>query len=387
METAELNSPAFWESGTHHVARDPRNPMADAGLATWLESRFTETGICAFRTSGSEGSPKWVLLRKAAFRISADAVNAHFGVTPGDAWLIGLPEHHVGGFSIHARAWRSGSAVHRFERKWEPSAFVQTVLDQGITLTSLVPAQVHDLVSAGLAAPPKLRAIAVGGGGMSQSLASRARTLGWPVFQSYGMTEAASQIATQPMDSADPTRLEVLPHWQLSTDENQRLIVRGPALALGYARFHRDAWEFEPIDSETGLATRDRVQLDAHHGRVWLTFLGREREWVKILGELVHLAPIQSRIHQIAAELGWSSPPFVVALSDSRADSKLVLALEAGHPAPNELLARYHQEATSIERIPEHRRVAAFPRSHLGKIQWSELIALLSGTDKASPLA
>ena len=66
--------------------------------------------------------------------------------------------------------------------------------------SSLVPAQVLDLVRAGLRPPPVLRAIVVGGGAISAELYRDARALGWPVLPSYGMTECCSQIATATHD-------------------------------------------------------------------------------------------------------------------------------------------------------------------------------------------
>ena len=72
--------------------------------------------------------------------------------------------------------------------------------DRGVTHTSLVPTQVHDLVKADLRAPETLKAIVVGGGHLDAATGRLARTLGWPVLASYGMTEAASQIATQTLE-------------------------------------------------------------------------------------------------------------------------------------------------------------------------------------------
>lgn len=378
MAIFDLASSSFWESRTPFVARDPRRPADGEALESWLEAEFPDQASMAFQTSGSEGQAKWVILTRRGFLISAEAVNRHFQVTSEDRWLIAIPEHHVGGFAIHARSFRSGSAVARFDARWDPGAFGRALRDYEISLTSLVPTQVHDLVRCKVQAPPKLRAIAVGGGGMSTELVRAAKELGWPVIQSYGMTEAASQIATQPLESADPTVLEILPHWRLSTEADGRLTVWGEALAVGYAQRQGDSWTFDAIDHKQGLTTRDRVDLFTREGGPsFLTFLGRDRDWVKILGELVHLTPLQRRIDQIANDLGWPVAPVLLAMPDSRTGSKLMLVTEATQPEVKDIVDRYHKSAPSIHRIAGHQGVTCFPRSDLGKIQTAKLEAML----------
>ncbi len=81
--------------------------------------------------------------------------------------------------------------------------FAEEMNEGAVTLTSLVPTQVHDLVQCALACPPSLRAVVVGGAELDPVLGERARELGWPVLQSYGMTEAASQVATASLASLD----------------------------------------------------------------------------------------------------------------------------------------------------------------------------------------
>ncbi|HYF37054.1 MAG TPA: AMP-binding protein, partial [Prosthecobacter sp.] len=161
----------FWSGNENYVAA---NAAAAQGLTAFAEASELR-GMCFFQTSGSEGLPKWVALKKEAFLTSGRAVNAHFEITAHDRWLVALPLHHVGGFAIYARAALSGSPVFQWQApKWNPADFVQVCEEQGITLVSLVPAQVHDLVREKLPCPPSLRAAIIGGGGMSQGLADQA---------------------------------------------------------------------------------------------------------------------------------------------------------------------------------------------------------------------
>lgn len=364
----------FWESDALHVAVNPHQPADSAGLEAFADSVGLRR-TCFFQTSGSEGVPKWVALAKEAFLISANAVNAHFRVTRSDRWLIALPLHHVGGFSILARAHLSGSSVTHSDTSWSPEDFVRRIQHQGVTLVSVVPTQVHDLVQRKLASPAPLRAAIVGGGGMSRELAEAARSLGWPVYQSYGMTEAASQIATQPLQDDLPSEcLEILPHWQAERDDSGRLAIRGPALAKGYAmRDRQEGWTWQPQGGQ--LVTRDLVQLGEDQGRRWLKFAGRASGFVKVLGELIHLAPLQSRLDALALEHGVSPPPVIAALPDARRESRLVLVAENATGAA--LLEFFNAKAPPLHQLAECLRLPAIPRSSLGKVNAGELREML----------
>lgn len=364
----------FWSHEACHAAVDPRRPGDAQGLVEWAAAQGMKS-LCFFQTSGSEGRPKWVALEKQAFLISGAAVNAHLGSTAADRWLVALPQHHVGGFAIHARAHLSGASVITRLERWEPAAFHQTCVETGATLVSLVPTQVHDLACAGLRCPPGLRAAIIGGGGMSPELAAAARGLGWPVLQSYGMTEAASQIATQPLHA--PHRpMQVLPHWQARTDDNGRLVIRGAALAAGYV-IHEDGpgWRWQPIGGE--LVTRDLVTLHEDAGGCWLEFRGREAGYVKILGELVHLAPLQARLDALALSLKMPSPPVIVPLQDARRETRLLLVTE-DHPAADELLLSYNESVEPLHQASGLHRLSTIPRTPLGKVDSPALLQLLA---------
>ncbi|MDB6119298.1 MAG: hypothetical protein JWO08_3079, partial [Verrucomicrobiaceae bacterium] len=326
MGTADLITAAFWENGEPYALVNPASPESAEGLLPFMG----HGDWCMVQTSGTEGKSKWVGLTKRAMLVSAQSVNNHLEATSGDRWLVALPIHHVGGFSIFGRAYASGAEVVQFEGKWNASHFAQTSRREGITLTSLVPAQVFDLVREKLQAPECLRAIVVGGGGLSAEIGQAALALGWRVLQSFGMSEACSQIATEPLDHLyagfDPDRLEVLPHWQLEVDAEDHLILRGPALAKGYA-IREEQWRWEPIDQDQGFVTRDRVALWNHGNRRFLRFIGRESQALKILGELVHLGPLQAKMDELAMASGTA---VIVPVQDERKGTTLVLAATGG---------------------------------------------------------
>jgi O-succinylbenzoic acid--CoA ligase len=136
------------------------------------------------------------------------------------------------------------------EGRWNAVGFAQRCADAGVTMSSLVPAQVFDLVTQAVRAPAGLRAVVVGGGRLESGLGAAARALGWPVLQSYGMTETASQVATEPLEHLesgfDPDALEVLPVWQCSV-VNDSLHLSGTALATGYVIHDGQQWTLQPL--------------------------------------------------------------------------------------------------------------------------------------------
>lgn len=379
-------SPDFWRDTQPYVAVNPQKPEDAAGLAEFAVSQEATRSLLYFQTSGSEGVPKWVGISRSAFLHSARAVNAHLEVKVQDRWLIALPLHHVGGFSILARCHEAGSSFVRTNEKWDARRFADLCRAEHITLASLVPTQVYDLVTAGVEAPSCLRAIVVGGGALptAENVGLRAVGLGWPILQSYGMTEACSQIATEPLDHLyagfDPESLEVLRHWDLTTDEEDVLTLRGPALASGYAVKRENGWEWEPLHPELGLKTRDRVQLWQHGTRHFLRFLGRQSSFVKVLGELVNLAELQSRLDHCGSGLGFPlGKSAIVALPDARRDTRLVLAGEGSWDLLEALRVQFNATCAGYERLESALVVPTLPRTSLGKLDLPQLKSMIAG--------
>ncbi len=374
MGAPDLTAAGFWQSQEPHVLASPLHARDDEGLLAFMGPG----DWCLVQTSGTEGRPKWVALTKRAMLLSAVSVNNHLEATSADRWLVALPVHHVGGFSIFARAYASGADAVSFEGKWNAASFAETCARERITLTSLVPAQVFDLVRKKLHAPDCLRAVVVGGGGLSQEAGHAALGLGWRVLQSFGMSEACSQIATEPLDHLyagfDPDHLEVLPHWHLDTTPEDHLIIRGEALAKGYAIRDTDGtWCWQAIDAGEGLVTRDRVALWTHGTRRFLRFIGRESQALKILGELVHLGPLQAKLDALAMASG---KVVIVPVPDERKGTTLILAVTDDEGG--DLLRMFNASVAPYERLDRVVKVARIPLTDLGKVRLRDLTELVT---------
>jgi O-succinylbenzoic acid--CoA ligase len=355
----------FWNRCEPLLLTNPRAPLADPPEplpGNWL----------LFATSGSTGSPALICLPRDALLANAEAVNQWLDATGDDIWLRTLPVFHVGGMSIHARAFLTGAKALCDDEKWNAPRFVSVVAREGVTLTALVPAQVHDLVAAGLSAPPSLRAVVVGGGVLETGLLEKARTLGWPVLPSYGMTEASSQVATaRPNDGSLPPRLELLPCWEARINAEGRLQIRGDPLCEGRLVRGPEGWQFESAAEEDGwFTTADRANLE---GR-FLTILGRCDRVVKVLGELVDLDAVEAALAAAGLPPGRG---VVVALPDARAGVRPWLVTDLPDAAASPVLAALV--------LPPYAALAGchylpyLPRSPLGKVLRAEVEAIVRG--------
>ena len=356
MDAALLTSTVFWD--------DPRSPVPEIPELA---------GHVLFETSGSTGDPKWIALSKQALLASAAAVNRHLEVTLDSCWGLALPVNHVGGFGVAARAYEAGCGFENFSQRWNARGFRDWLNQDKVTHTSLVPTQVHDLVTANLTAPAAVRAIVVGGGHLDPLTGQAARDLGWPVLASYGMTEAGSQIATQRLDQLhapyQSAPIPMLPIWDASITSENLLAISGPALFSGYLSGRL----FHPRGSKWH-DTADRAILENR----WLTPLGRADALVKVLGELVDPEAIEREL--LAISQGRLAPGTfaVLALPDARAGNMLVPVFESTvSPAVIEsVLSLYQEQAPGFRRLKSAVVIDNFPRSELGKIRRTELATI-----------
>lgn len=348
--------PDFWASDTTQVM---------GGNDEVFPSSITEAlpaGAVLFSSSGSSGVHKWIVHTRETLQLSARAVNEHLQVHSADTFGQLLPSLHVGGFGLIARAYFSKNTLVRYEGKWDAQRAVSFLAENRVTLTSLVPTQVYDLVNAGLRSPETLRAVVVGGGELTVELGQKARDLGWKVLASYGMTEAGSQIATATLESLQErykkAPLPVLPCWTLSVEEDGGLVLSGAPLAKALVIKEDGEWRYREIPQ--GWKTNDHVTL-GDDGEV--TFLGRLDRVVKVKGELVDLDRLEKTLSE---ELGRDL--YFLPLKDERSGVRLQGYSEAQIPkeAVTDLLPRF-LELESITQVDE------ILKTPLGKIDRSAL--------------
>jgi len=296
-----------------------RIPAASENIGVDVDPECTCTIIS---TSGTTGKPKGVCLSLANHVAAAEASGLNLGSGPHDRWLINLPLYHVGGLAIIYRAAVSGITMV-IHGRFDAQQTVDAVERAGITHMSLVENTLLRLLDAWgeRSFPPTLRCALVGGGPVDVELLRRARRLGLPVMPTYGLTEAASQVATLPLDAPATMLSSVgrpLPSCEVEIrDEHGKAVpprrvdgeisIRGPMVARGYWK-SRDT--IEPILSDGWFATGDIGVLDAEG---YLTVRGRADDMIISGGEKIFPTEIEACLTRIpgirrAAVVGADDP-------------------------------------------------------------------------------
>jgi o-succinylbenzoate---CoA ligase len=352
-----VDDPALidWTRGESHVLLNPRMPPEEeARLRSLIIDLQAHVWLA---TSGTTGTLKLAALSKDAVLASAAAVNRYLESNAGDVWCCVLPAFHVGGLGIFARAFLSGARV--IHAQWNAREFAA---NGEMTLASLVPAHVSDLVELRLPPPSTLRAIVVGGGALPDLLYERARALGWPLLPSYGMTETCSQVATASLSSPE---LRLLDHIEARTEDDGRLAFRGASLLTGYAS---ERGLEDPKTSDGWFVTEDLGSVDGQALRVE----GRRGDSVKIGGESVDLTRLDAILASIA-----SSHAAVLAVPEPRLGCVIHLAIDPSVDSAG-VLAAFNAGVHPFERARGIHRVAEIPRSPLGKLLRAKLLETIS---------
>ncbi len=370
-----------WHSSENHLLLNPQLPSVDAADAHALfRGAPTMSAQVWVATSGStravDESVRLVALSKAALLASARAVNTHLHVTAADVWYLALPIFHVGGLGILARASLHMNSVIT-GKTWSTAGFCEAIDSGCVTLSALVPTQIFDLVTERRRAPPHLRAIVVGGGSLSESLYHQARELGWPLLPSFGMTESCSQVATaslQSLQQADYPKLQILSHWQVQTDEENRLGLKGASLLSLYAQKRVGQSHYWDPKREQIFWSEDRVQLKGDT----LEILGRGQDFVKIHGENVNLSELNAQLQRLDTRVAQGS--VILARADVRSGSRIVLVTEVELTSTQQadLLARFAAQVLPVARIQDVYHMERLPRSALGKILREDVFKLIA---------
>ncbi|MBK6768245.1 MAG: AMP-binding protein [Ardenticatenales bacterium] len=263
-------------------------------------------------TSGTTGAPRGAVLSWGNDHANWVGSRARLGHGADDVWLVALPLHHVGGLAIVLRAAWDGAHVVVLPR-FDADAVARAIAEHGVTRLSLVPTSLGAVLDAWAArrgtggartAPSTLRTVLLGGGPLVGAPVARAVELGFPLALTYGLTEAASQVATTapgwtPGEPAaapplDGVRVRIAAGvgdaMEVGTGGVGEIEVAGPTVFAGY-------WD-DPAATAAALSggwlrTGDLGHLD---GAGRLTVVGRADDRITTGGESVDPAEVEAVI-------------------------------------------------------------------------------------------
>ncbi len=309
--------------------------------------RPTEPGdAVVVATSGTTGTPKGVVLTHDAVAASARATSARIGATSDDHWLACLPLAHIGGLAVVMRALASGTGLtvhHGFDLD-----AVRAACAGGANLTSLVPTAYARID------PAWFRVIVLGGARPPANPAPN-------VITTYGLTETGSGCVYdgRPLDGVE-----------IRIDGTGAVHLRGPMLLRGY----RDG--ARPFDADGWFRTGD-IGAWKEEGRLFIQ--GREGDLIITGGENVWPDPVELVLARAAgvaevAVAGVPDPEWgqVVTAFVVPADPATPPSLDALRDAARAELAPW----CAPRRLE---LVAELPRTALGKVQRSVLVAGVTG--------
>ncbi len=347
-------------------------------LATEAPARRIETALHSallLATSGSSGRPRLACHSPETLAASVRATIEMLELAASDRWLACLPVDHAGGLMIPIRALATGARVY-FLNRFDARDALESLHREGITHVSLVPAMLHALLAADdRPAPPSLRAVLIGGGPLSKSLADAALARGWPLQVTWGMTETASHVTLAKVDADWQPGCVGRPvpgvHLGIESSDGSdgigRVVVTGPMVMHGYLG--------EPA-LPTGaqgrtLVTSDLGRLDKA-GR--LVLLGRADAILNTGGHLVDPERLEAELQACPGIQAAG----ITAVEDPVWGECLVLFYEGRIEAGMiEDWCRTHLPAW--QRPRSIRRIAAIPRTRTGKPDRARLQELASG--------
>jgi O-succinylbenzoic acid--CoA ligase len=336
---------------------DPGVLVADSSIPA-AKVEGSATALIVF-TSGTAGTPKAVRLTHANLAASILASIEAVDHVPEDRWLANLPLFHIGGVMIPLRCAAVG-ATTLLEPGFDAVRSAEVLATGQASLASLV-AQTLESTLAVTDRFEGVRAVLVGGGPVPEDLVQRAVAHGLPALRTYGMTETASQVATERHPGAG---LTAVAGAELQV-RGGRVEVRGPMVSPGYLGDPDRA-------PEAWFQTGDRGEVDAN-GR--LTVLGRADAVIITGGENVSPEEVEAviRSHPGVADV------VVVGIPDARWGSMLVAVYEGAAGAGE--LDRHVRYRLAGFKVPKGwNRVESLPRTSIGKVDRLAATRLASGS-------
>ena len=300
-------------------------------------------------TSGSEGTPKAVVLSHRSLLANAMQVEARITISPADKLLNVLPVFHSFGLTggtilplvSGVRLFLYPSPLHykiipEIARKIRPTVmfgtdtflagYARTARDDDFS-------SLRFAVAGAEAVKPETR----------KTWRDRFRA---EIIEGFGLTEAAPVVAVNTAaHGRDGTVGRLLPGMRMRLEpvegiaEGGRLWLSGPNLMRGYMTADRPG-ELQPLEGDWH-DTGDIVSVDREG---FLTIRGRAKRFAKIAGEMVSLGAVEMLVRSLWPEENHAA----VSVPDKRRGERIVLVTTA-HDADPEALRQYGKQAGAAE--------------------------------------
>jgi len=413
MKLAALVTRADMNSASRDVAR-----ALDIAVIDFVPGPETDLGGCAFigptvgpacakgaagaeddafilLTSGTAARPKMVPLTHRNVCLSAQNAGRVLSLTPHDRLLNALPLFHAHGLiSGLLTALAAGSSVIATAGFDAPS-FFGWMRDLQPTWYTAVPTIHRALLTAAEANPDRargssLRVIRSASSSLAPAILHGLETMfGVPVLETYGMTEAASQIAANPFDlrkigsvgrAAGP-EIAIMDETgrMLASGERGEIMLRGPNMSRGY---YNDEEATRAAFRNGWFRTGDLGYLDADG---YLFIVGRIKDVINRGGQKI--SPLEVEEVLLAHPAVLEAGVFAVPHAKLGENVAAVVVLRPDSEATSDQLRQFARKRLAAYKVPSViTSVAALPKGASGKVKrnaLAELIAAPHGDDDA----
>jgi acyl-CoA synthetase (AMP-forming)/AMP-acid ligase II/acyl carrier protein len=338
-------------------------------------------------TSGSTSRPKMVPLTHASVCLSAHNVGTAIELKPQDRLLSVLPLFHGHGLISGTVAALAAGSSAVCTSGFDARAFFSWLAEFRPTWYTAVPAIHQAVLSAGAGRGHEvqrssLRLIRSASSTLPLKVLCGLEALfGVPVIDTFGMTEAATQIAANPLGRGKPgsvgqsagAEIAILDSEarRLSSGEHGEIAVRGPTITRGY---YNDATATASAFRDGWFRTGDLGYLDAEG---YLFIVGRIKEIINRGGQKVAPSEVEAVLlgHPDVVEAAVFSVPHARLGEDVGA----AVVLRPASKVSVQKLRDFTRQRLAPFKVPGHiRTVREIPKGPGGKIKRSELAVALS---------
>ncbi|MER8367689.1 acyl-[ACP]--phospholipid O-acyltransferase [Mesorhizobium sp. M1378] len=346
-------------------------------------ARKSEDPAVILFTSGSEGTPKGVVLTHRNILANAAQAASRIDFHSGDKVFNVLPIFHSFGMTAGTvLPLISGVPVYFY-----PSPLHYRIVPELVYASNATIIFGTDTFLAGYARtahPYDFRSVRYCFAGAEPVKPSTRATymekFGLRILEGYGVTETAPVISINtPMYNRSGSVGKIMPGMEYRLDpvpgveDGGRLFVRGPNVMAGYLRTEKPGL-LEPLE-DGWHDTGDVVAVDDVG---FITIRGRAKRFAKIGGEMISLAAVEA----LAGELWKGSLSAVAAVPDARKGEKLILITEAVNATRAEFLAFAKANGAMDLMVPAGVRVVAkVPVLGSGKLDFAAVTKMVLGAE------
>ncbi len=367
---------APWEADTPpRLLTDIRAPSGGA-----QPGGEPEDTALLLHTSGTTSRPKQVPLLQRNLTAQAEAIAAHYGLTPDDVSYCAMPLFHVHGLVASTLAQLAAGGAVVVPRRFGPRRFWAQAAAHGVTWLSAGPT-LHRMILDQPGDPPgTLRFTRSCSSALTPELMREAEArYGVPMVEAYGMTEASHQMTSNPLPPGErragtvgvPAGAEVrivdAAGGDVPAGAAGEVAIRGPGLTPGYLR---NAEANAEAFFDGWFRTGDEGVLEDGY----LRLRGRLKEMIIRGGENISPYEIEAvlQAHPHVAEA------VAFGVDDAKYGQTVAAAVVLSGAVTAEELREDARGSLAAFKVPERIHVLAeIPKTPTGKVQRSRMAARL----------